>query len=95
MGHAALPLGSACLQRHSIRKSVRLVLTSINSNNRGASAKQGWASPEQQIALESEILFVVPRESCGTMNNLHGFRQNLIALGGMSVAPLLWRRSHH
>jgi hypothetical protein len=33
MDHAALPLGSACLQRRSIRKSARSALTSINSNN--------------------------------------------------------------
>jgi transcriptional regulator with GAF, ATPase, and Fis domain len=33
MDHAALPLGSACLQRRLIRKSARSALTSINSNN--------------------------------------------------------------
>jgi hypothetical protein len=33
MDHAALPLGWACPQRHSIRKSARSALTSINSNN--------------------------------------------------------------
>ena len=33
MAQAALPLGSACLQRRLIRKSARSTLTSINSNN--------------------------------------------------------------
>jgi len=35
MDHAALPLGSGCLQQRLIRKSARSALTSINSNNRG------------------------------------------------------------
>ena len=34
MDHAELPLGSACLPQRSIRKSARLLSTSINSNKR-------------------------------------------------------------
>jgi hypothetical protein len=33
MDHAALPLGSVCLQQRLIRKSARSALISINSNN--------------------------------------------------------------